>query len=133
MKPFKRIFLIEDDSISVFLVKKTIEASNFLTDIKVFNDGLEAIEYFEEIVGHADLFPDIIFLDLSMPVMDGWAFLEEYMQMQPRLGKDIALYVTTSSISPHDIERAKSIRVVSDFLVKPLLTYKLVELLSKLN
>ncbi|MSQ78715.1 MAG: response regulator [Flavobacteriaceae bacterium] len=133
MKPFKRIFLIEDDSISVFLVKKTIEASNFLTDIKVFNDGLEAIEYFEEIVGHADLFPDIIFLDLSMPVMDGWAFLEEYMQMQPRLGKDIALYVTTSSISPHDIERAKSIRVVSDFLIKPLVTYKVVELLSKLN
>ncbi len=133
MKPISNIFLIEDDQTFVFLAKKTIEASKFTTDIKVFRDGLEAIEHFEKIVGHADMFPDIIFLDLSMPVMDGWAFLEEYTRLQPRLGKDIALYVTSSTISPHDIERAKNIRVVSDFIIKPLVTGKVVELLSKLE
>ncbi len=133
MKPVSNIFLIEDDQTFVFLAKKTIEASKFATDITVFKDGQEAIEHFESIVGQADMLPDIIFLDLSMPVMDGWAFLEEYTRLQPRLGKDIALYVTSSTISPHDIERAKNIRVVSDFIIKPLVTCKVVELLSQLE
>jgi CheY-like chemotaxis protein len=112
------VFLVDDDKLFIFLTKKTIKATEVITNIKEFGDGLEAISYLKEIAGNAELLPDLILLDLSMPVMDGWEFLEEYMQLQ--LEKKIKLYIFTSSISPHDVERARSIGVVSDFIVKPL-------------
>jgi CheY-like chemotaxis protein len=112
------VFLVDDDKLFIFLTKKTIKATEVITNIKEFGAGLEAISYLKEIAGNAELLPDLILLDLSMPVMDGWEFLEEYMQLQ--LEKKIKLYIFTSSISPHDVERARSIGVVSDFIVKPL-------------
>ncbi len=132
MKELTSIFLIDDDPTFVFLATKTIEASNFATNIKVFGDGLEAIDYLTEIKDQPELFPHIIFLDLNMPVMDGWSFLEEYALLQPKLGKKIEIYIASSTISPHDIERAKSISLVSYFIIKPLLTDKVIELLAKL-
>lgn len=139
MKPAISIFLVDDDKLFVFLTKKTIEATKaegtveFSTQIKEFGDGQEAIDYLKEISGNRELLPDIILLDLSMPVMDGWEFLEEYILLEPNIGKKIKLFIFTSSISPHDMERAKNISVVSDFIVKPLLKEKYAELLKSLN
>ena len=138
MKPKISVFLVDDDKLFVFLTKKTIEASktieveNISTQIKEFNDGQEAIMYLKQISGNEELLPDIIFLDLSMPIMDGWEFLEEYILLEPKIGKKIKLFIFTSSISPHDIERAKNISVVSDFIIKPLLKEKFIEMLKTL-
>lgn len=122
------VFLVDDDKLFIFLTKKTIKATEVITNIKEFGDGLEAISYLRDIAGDAEQLPDLILLDLSMPVMDGWEFLEEYMKLQ--LDKKIKLYIFTSSISPHDVERAKSIGVVSDFIVKPLDKEQIVQILK---
>ena len=127
MKPIK-IFLVEDDTTFVFLAKKTIQSTKIDTNIRVFGDGQETIDYLKQIANHTELLPDIMLVDINMPVMDGWEFLNEYNLFRPKLKKDIALYLVSSSISPFDIERAKSNNVVSDFLIKPLLKGKFLEL-----
>jgi len=131
MKPVKYVFLVDDDKLFVFLTKKTIEATNFEGAIKEFGDGREAIDYLKEIAGTNEPLPDIIFLDLSMPIMDGWEFLEEYLEIDAAVRKNITLYICSSSISPHDIERAKSIGAVADFIIKPISKEKFIEMLKE--
>jgi CheY-like chemotaxis protein len=126
----KRIFLVDDDNIFVFLTKKIIESTALETVIDVFGNGQEVLDHLLSVMGDEEKLADIIFLDLSMPVMDGWDFLEEYIQLEPKIGKKIKLYLVSSTISPHDIERAKSIGVVSDFFIKPLVKEKIIELIN---
>ena len=130
MRPIKYVFLVDDDKLFVYLTKKTIEATNFEGIIKEFGDGREAIEYLKEIAGMEEMLPDFIFLDLSMPIMDGWEFLEEYLLIEPTFKKKITLYICSSSISPHDVERAKSIEAVTDFIIKPITKEKFIEMLG---
>jgi CheY-like chemotaxis protein len=67
-----------------------------------------------------DKLPEIIFLDLNMPVMDGWEFLGEFVKIKNNFDKKISLYVVSSSIDPRDLERAKSFNLVTDYLIKPI-------------
>lgn len=131
MDELKTVFIVDDDKLFVFLTKKTIQVTNLVANITEFGDGLAAMEYLKQIAGNNQLLPDIIFLDLSMPVMDGWEFLEEYSSLEPIFDKKIKLYVFSSSISPHDIERAKYFKVVTDFIIKPLAKEKVIELLNE--
>jgi CheY-like chemotaxis protein len=126
----KTIYIIDDDKLFVFLTKKVIQETNLVTNIKEFGDGQVAIEHFKQIAGNKELLPDIVFLDLSMPIMDGWEFLEEYVTLEPRIGKEIKLYIFTSSISPHDVERANGIDAVTDFVIKPLSKEKFVQMIN---
>ena len=115
-----RIFLIDDDPIYVFLVRKIIESVDSSLEISEFPDGELAINYLAKVGADPGQLPDIIFLDLSMPVLDGWEFLEEFHGLQAKLHKRIALYIVSSSISPEDVERSKRDPMVVDFLIKPL-------------
>ena len=129
MKPVN-VLIVDDDKLFVFLTKKTINGTKISTNVTEFTDGQEAIEYLKQNAVNRDALPDIIFLDLSMPIMDGWEFIEEYKQVKPQMNKDIKLFIFSSSISPHDIERAKNIGEVSDFIIKPLVSEKFVEMLA---
>lgn len=130
MTPMKNIYLIDDDKLFIFLTKKTIQSTTFAVNVKEFGDGQEAIDYLEDIGGNPELLPDMIFLDLSMPVMDGWDFINEFTKLAAGFKNKPKLYIFSSSISPHDIERAKQYDVVADFLIKPLSKEKIIELLQ---
>ena len=75
---------------------------------------------------------EIIFLDINMPIMDGWQFLEEYIKLNPKIGKKIVIYICSSSISPDDINKAKEISAVTDYIIKPVSKDMLAEILTKL-
>lgn len=132
MNPVK-FFIVDDDKVFVFLAKKIIKSVSTDVDFKSFEDGMAIFEYLKEIISKPELLPDIIFLDLNMPVMDGWEFLKEYVLLHEKIEKKIPVYLVSSSISPHDIERAKNISVVSDFIIKPLRREKIVELFDILT
>jgi len=113
--------IIDDDNMYVSLVKKIIDTKKLCDNLLIFKDGKESIDYFEGILNNLteDQIPEIILLDLNMPVMDGWEFLDRFTKIKNKFNKFITLYVVSSSINPNDIDRAKSISTVEDYLVKP--------------
>jgi CheY-like chemotaxis protein len=126
----KTIFLIDDDPVFVYLTKKIICSVSGGCQIREFADGELAIERLRQICSDDTSLPDIIFVDLSMPVMDGWEFLSEYDLLRPKLSKPIELFIVSSSISPQEVERSKTFPAVSDFLIKPVAKGKIAEILS---
>jgi CheY-like chemotaxis protein len=126
----KTIFLIDDDPVFVYLTKKIICSVNGGCEIMEFGDGELAIDHLRKICGDSASLPHIIFVDLSMPVMDGWEFLDEYTRLQSKLSKPIELFIVSSSISPQEVERSKSYPTVSDFLIKPVAKGKIAEIIS---
>ncbi|MDG4715336.1 response regulator [Winogradskyella marincola] len=132
MTTIKTLTLVDDDDIFVFLTTKIIEQTNLVDLIKVFGNGLDAINFLKENKNNVDALPEIILLDLSMPIMNGWQFLEKYNKLNPTIGKKITIYICSSSISPDDITRAKTISEVSDYIIKPITKDKLIDLIKKL-
>ena len=113
--------IIDDDNLYVRLLKKIIITRNLCEDLLVFNDGKQSIDYFEALLQNLneDKIPDIIFIDLNMPIMDGWEFIERFTKIEKKFKKVITLYIVSSSIDPADIKRAKSLSNIKDYLIKP--------------
>ena len=132
MKTIKKIAVIDDDDVFTFLTTKAIEKTNLVEVIKVFVNGLDALNFLKENVDNPEALPEIIFLDLSMPIMDGWQFLEEFVKLNPKIGKKIVIYICSSSISPDDFNKAKEISAVTDYIIKPISKEMLAEILTKL-
>ena len=118
----KSVCIIDDDNMYINLVSKIIELKQLSEKVIVFNNGKEALDFFVESIKDSedDIVPQVIFLDLNMPIMDGWEFLNEFTKIKDKISEKIDLYVVSSSIDIRDIDRAKSIDVVSDYLTKPI-------------
>jgi len=127
----KNLALIDDDYIYVLLTKRTLQQTNLVENIKVFGNGLEAIEYLSANCDNPSHLPEVILLDLSMPIMDGWQFMEEFILLKPRIGKKITIYIISSSISPSDLIKAREISEVSDYYIKPVSKEQFINLLRR--
>lgn len=127
------VSIIDDDKIFKFTIIKTIESVNFAKKINVFNDGEEGLKFITNNLDNPDELPDVIFLDLNMPYMDGWEFLEEFANLKQDLPKEIMIYVVSSSVSALDIDRAKEISDVTAYIVKPITTDKFKGLIEGLK
>jgi CheY-like chemotaxis protein len=133
MNKIKNITLVDDDDTFVYLTKIAISKTNLVDQIMVFGNGLEALTFLKENQKQKDILPEIILLDLSMPIMDGWQFLDEYSTFHSKMVKKITIYICSSSISPRDILRAKTINSVSDYIIKPITKVKLKNIIQSLN
>ena len=114
------ICLIDDDDVYQFTFTKGLKESDAAKDILVFSDGEEALSFFRENISKTENLPDLIFLDIDMPIMDGWQFLDEFVSLKPKVDKKITIYMVSSSIDSADIDRAKAISEVSEYFVKPI-------------
>ncbi|MCE3282834.1 MAG: Response regulator receiver domain protein [Chitinophagaceae bacterium] len=113
-----RIFLVDDDHIYQFTAKKTLEAMGFAEQVDVFPDGEKALDFIREHASNPAILPDIIFLDINMPIMDGWQFVEEFQKLD--LGsKKVDLYMVSSSVDEADQERSRKYQVINDYIIKP--------------
>lgn len=128
MKKIELACIIDDDPIYIFGTKRMMEIANYCEKFLVFENGKEAINGLASILSSNAKLPEVIFLDLNMPVMDGWDFLEEFGKIQAP--QNVVIYILTSSIDPADTERAKQYSNVDSYLVKPLTLNKLKELMS---
>ena len=118
MKPI--LCFVDNDEVYLFLIKKMIEKKYGDCKVLEFINGLEAIEFIKENIEYPQLLPDIIFLDINMPVMDGWEFVESFKRIKSEIRKPITIYMVSSSVDEADMERAKNIKEISEFICKPM-------------
>ncbi len=119
--------IIDDDDIYVYGVKKLIQIKQLCNHLMVFSNGREALNHLKPILNIPELLPEVIFLDINMPVMNGWQFLEEFSNLNVQQVKDITIYMISSSLDPRDMDRAKAIESISKYIVKPVTLDMLVE------
>ena len=127
------VCLIDDDNIYQYTARVILEATGLTKQIQSFYNGIDAINFFNNPDNFvADTLPDVIFLDINMPIMDGWAFLEEYNKFYNRLPKNIQIYMVSSSVNSSDMQKSRSYKAVNDYLVKPVNRSKYQELMEAL-
>lgn len=123
------ILLVEDDDVTNFINTRLINGLNITEEIKIVSNGKEAISYLLNCIKNSISYPELILLDLNMPVMDGFEFLRVYKDSE--LDKyDIKIAVLTSSTNKGDMDRLEEIGKV-DIIIKPLTADKLKSLLKE--
>jgi len=129
MRKISTFSIIDDDELFQFTIKKIIQSTGLVNRVLQFNNGKTALNYFAENQEVSSVLPDIIFLDLNMPVMNGWQFLEAFLDLNyPK--KAVTIYICTSSVNPKDYEMYKKFSTVSGYLVKPLSKTEIYEILD---
>ncbi|CAM1351659.1 MULTISPECIES: response regulator [Tenacibaculum] len=130
MKKLHTILLIDDDPATNFLHKLIIEKENCTEHVVCKQSAEDALVYLKSKVDDKSPHPELIFLDINMPKMNGWDFLEEYKKFDKnRQAKKIVIMLTTS-LDPNDREKAKSINQINEFQSKPLTSEKLKSILA---
>lgn len=125
----KGIMLIDDDAVTNMLNTKIIKM-NFNFDVRDYANAQVALEQLKQCCqSFPEKLPFIIFLDINMPIMDGWEFLEEFQKLPKEAREKSKVIMLTSSIDVEDIEKAKTFPVVSNFVSKPLTPQKLKDLI----
>jgi two-component system chemotaxis response regulator CheY len=124
------VAVIDDDSVYQFTASRTLKATKLADQILQFPNGKEALSFLHSHAADASKLPDIIFLDINMPVTDGWKFLEEFQKLKMDFSKPIKIYMVSSSIDPRDLNRAEANPEVTAYVEKPVSLSKFSELLA---
>jgi CheY-like chemotaxis protein len=127
------IGIIDDDKIYQFMLHKIIRDHKLAERLVPFFDGEKAIQYLRDNYANIENIPDILFLDVNMPIMDGWQFMEEYASIKANINKKIDIFLLSSSVNPIDIERASKISEVSSYLVKPIKLHEVKKIFKNLK
>ena len=119
----KTVLCVDDDPITLMLSKMVLNKASFCNELVTEKDGEEAILYFENllITNNNDNYPKLIFLDLNMPIMNGWEFLDAFIEKElHHTFKEIKVIILSSTVDPNDIEKSKKYPIVIKFLPKPI-------------
>ena len=126
MARFDRACIIDDDHIYVYGAKRALLKTNFCNEVVVYSSGLEALAQLKLMQETHEKLPEIIFLDINMPILDGWQFLDEFLYLES--SKKPIIYIVTSSENPVDIEKANQYDMKKNYIVKPISVKKLTSL-----
>jgi CheY-like chemotaxis protein len=114
------ILLVDDEEVVNFLNRKVIEKNSLIKDVVVRQNGEEALDYLKERIRQNLNFPELILLDINMPKMDGFEFLEEYEKFEAEKKESTVIFILTTSKDPDDMEKAYSYNAVKGIDNKPL-------------
>ena len=120
MEKRQTVWVIDDDDIHQLFTRKTLQYLKICENIQSFYFSMEAMNTLENLIATKGILPDMIFLDINMPYMDGWEFLDAYRKLRHKLSKPIDIFMVSSSIADSDKERARSYKEISDFIIKPI-------------
>lgn len=118
--------IIDDDPTFTYVVSKQMKLLDFSDKVLVFPNGVEALEYLQANLTSDDMLPSVILLDLNMPVLDGWQFLDEFGKLT--INKKITVFIASSSIDQTDYARSRTYKEVSRFYIKPVTKENLLEI-----
>ncbi|MCD6067940.1 MAG: response regulator receiver [Bacteroidetes bacterium] len=118
------VMLIDDNELDNFINQKIIEGNHFAERVYVNTGGQSALEFLKNLLVNDDLidvlFPSVIFIDINMPLMDGFQFIEQFNKLSGSINKEIKLAILTSSINPEDKTKTKDMGTEIAFINKPL-------------
>ena len=129
MKRIKHLLLVDDDPTTNFFNRHLITKTGCCDVIHEAKNGQEALDILELLRGRNE-FPEIILLDINMPIMNGFEFLDRYIQMEKNL-RTVVVCMLTTSLADEDLLRAQKYEVLRDYIDKPLRESKINELLEK--
>lgn len=129
---YKHAMLLDDNELDNFINQKIIESSHFANKVYVNTGSKSALEFLSNLSISSsetlDIFPEIIFIDLNMPMMDGFQFIENLKAKLPEKIKSLKLIILTSSVNPEDKKKASNLSLEITFLNKPLTQEMLAQL-----
>jgi CheY-like chemotaxis protein len=129
----KVICIIDDDPIYRLLINKVISKSKIDYDIVSFTNGKEALESISSDLKENNTLPEIILLDLKMPIMDGWDFMENIDKILSDKKNATSIYIVTSSIAYEDQEKAKTFPEIMGYFSKPVNGTQILEITKKIE
>lgn len=129
-KSIDLVMLVDDNDTDNFISKRIIEITKFANEVEVKNSGKSALEYLEEHKDNVDKLPNIIFLDINMPIVDGFVFLYEFEKFNENIRNKCKVIILSSSDNKRDIDKIVNNDHVIKFITKPLTENALAEIKS---
>lgn len=120
MSKFNLILLVEDDAITTLVCERIIKMHNFANEVITKVNGLEALNYLKDCIINNATIPEVIFLDINMPILNGWDFLKEFEQIKHQLNTIPKIYILSSTVDPEDFKKANQFSTVKGTISKPL-------------
>ena len=120
MKKIDSICVIDDDPIFIYGTKRIMNEVGFSDKILIYNNGQDAIDGLTAMANDHKNLPSVIFLDLNMPIMNGWEFLEDFAKILEQNKDNVTVYILSSSVDPRDLERIKHYPIVKNYILKPI-------------
>ncbi|KAA1243996.1 response regulator [Aquimarina sp. RZ0] len=118
--------LIDDDKATNFFNKYLLMKHDAFKNVTVVQGVKDALEYLQSLDNQLNLKPELIFLDINMPCMNGWDFLEEFAKLKEEIIDNIKVVMLSTSNDPNDLKKASNNKYVNDFINKPL-TYSIID------
>lgn len=119
------ILLVDDDEIYLYIMQKLIKGVASDLIVSSFTDGEQAVEFINECTEEGIALPEVIFLDINMPFLDGWGFLNEFKKIKPKIQDKINIYLVSSSMRDADRKKAEEFQELTGYVVKPIEEKKL--------
>lgn len=123
MKKIKNTLIVDDDQVLITLMRLLVKKNEHFENCKDFPNGKKALDFILEAMNQNNDLPDLILLDINMPIMDGWEFLDELKTIN--YPNTVPVYIVTSSIDPNDQEKAESYEMIKGYIMKPITKNKL--------
>lgn len=121
MSKFNSILLVEDDAITTLVCERIIKMDNFANEVITKVNGLEALNYLKDcVINNNATIPEVIFLDINMPILNGWDFLKEFEQIKHQLTTIPKIYILSSTVDPEDFKKANQFSTFKGTISKPL-------------
>lgn len=128
----KIIWVIDDDVIYQTIINKLIQKSGMFSTHSSFMNGKEALIALNNTIEiKEENIPDIILLDINMPIMDGWEFMEEFISLKYKINKNITIHIVSSSIAMEDRNKSKTFPDIISYISKPISVNNLIAISSK--
>ncbi|RZK49643.1 MAG: response regulator [Pedobacter sp.] len=126
-----QLLVIDDDDINIFIIRKIVEKTGVPIEMVSRNNGQQAIDYLKDAIASQLDLPQLVLIDINMPVMNGWEFIEAYQDLN--IEQPVNMYILSSSVYENDIEKTKTYPLVKGFISKPLSMERLNELINLLK
>jgi CheY-like chemotaxis protein len=116
----KKVMIVDDNEVDLYIAQRVIEKYSFAEEVILMDSAMEALEYLTANAGNPEMIPDLVFLDVNMPEMNGFEFLDAYTKLPENIKESCIIMMLTTSVHEEDKERADKNPYVRNYLNKPL-------------